>query len=811
MQGTLSLEDIVSPRSFSPRRPSPQRQGTMSLDDVLRSTPPVPQFATSDPFTGFPEQTSAGSLPPLPEMQLQATGSAPGLSSLAPSLDPASGIPTADLMARMPENPYYEPRQQWSPYDTTQMLAGGNPNFPAANQLEEEIRALGKQKSLLRKKKDPLAGLVPDDHKLSADDEKLLKKSQELAPDHPLGKPFTWDELANDPRRELPYDDPRRTSYEQDLLRQKTLVDTNAARRKAFLAKGDRGEWKLDDCIQYGMSLPYQMDFTVMYDPALRDKYMRLNGIATGQPVKDFGRYLQQQPEDRVSQMDRLAQLERDRKSLSLMRSQNPMDVVAQDDARAEAEKNLPTRLAESFGHGLAGAYQGVRDALDQDGGEIERRQYQDAYRAEIQGRADKTEAIPYAASIGRQTAESLGYMAPALVAGTLTGNAGVTYAMMGSQVGVTDYGIKKSEGWSDKEAILYGLGSAAVETASEILGGKFAGSLGLETAEEAASSLLKKNAKQAIVSPFAGIKQPVIRELVERGVGSLIEGGEEVAANFMGDVRDGVAALLGSKQKLQEQNQLDTFVVGVVSGGIMHAPHMAAFVMDPTNWKVQQAAGIPKEAFGTKEDAIAAAWIARELAKPGANSQNPADEVKRMQLDQIQPPPVEGESQAWKIAEKLGATREQFDFMVRNYDPAGDGKQWEQVLRPFFDEARMRKQAAAELRASKAQADQLSQERQPASQKTLQTQVPPEPQPTSAPQSQAATQWPQSAPIRPLDAPANTPGPYASRKTTPVDRSPWAAEQWLNDAINRSPQHLDAAGASPRAYAPVGSRHSAA
>ena len=233
----------INDNSPVPVTPPPQRGGSrLAKLGLVPIEDPQPAPPT-DPFTGMPTSTVDGSLPPLPDMQFSVPGQGGPSTMDAASMDgaPAPTLPADDLLKSLRRKPEYN--DQWSGLETARMLGGSHQwQNPQAEITESEIRALGRQDRYDRQASANAEDLAPDSHELTSDEKRALKKSQELAPDQPLGKPFTWDALANDPRKDLPLDDPRRDSYEQDLLKQRELMGTNEARRKAFLAKADRNE-----------------------------------------------------------------------------------------------------------------------------------------------------------------------------------------------------------------------------------------------------------------------------------------------------------------------------------------------------------------------------------------------------------------------------------------------------------------------------------------------------------------------------------------------------------------------------------------
>ena len=328
------------------------------------------------------------------------------------------------------------------------------------------------------------------------------------------------------------------------------------------------------------------------------------------------------------------------------------------------------------------------------------------------------------------------------------TGNPAVAFAAIGAQVGTRVYGQKRAEGWSPPAALAYGTAVGAVETLSEVVGAKVGVKLGLETAEQAAASMGRAAAKGATKSVFHWIDSPLMRKVAEGMGGATIEGGEELLANAMQFFPDAAAGIiqpipLGDVDwKAVAKEQAETFAIGFVAGGVMNGMNsLVEWVQNPSDFALRSKAGIPEELFPTEADQVAAAHVARDMAEaalPGSTQgadPPPIQPAAEPTADDV----AQAKEVAWKIAERYGASREQFDAQVAKGGPKTDAD-WQGVVEPFRAEAAAKVAAAQELRAKKEAEAAAEAAAQPPVLPTPPLETPPVAPPSSAEPSVVGT-----------------------------------------------------------------------
>lgn len=715
MQGTLSLADITK------RRQPKQTMGSLTLDDLLAApAAPATPVMPADPFTGSSGSTLSGA-PTSPEFGL--TPPEPNQDGFGMPFD-FSGSPAPRPMSQY-DMSSLAPLWENAPQQSGLELFAQQANDPAA----QKFRSLGRKPQY----RGRFSQIQPDSRPWTGDDQKQLESITKISPDKPLYEPYDWAGLENDPRATLDVNDPNRAAYERQLVRQKQLIDTNDFRRRAWLDKGLHGEWGEKDWDAYGQRLPYPMDKAIWDDPELRKKYQRLNELAIGEPIME-------RVPSKADPLDRVAAIYDEREKMKAAGVADPYEWLMREESMKRGDVGLAYRMAADFGQGLVDSVGAVVDAVTEDTQGTQTRQYQQGWNQLAEQETNKRfSAIPGIADLAQKTVGSLGGNALAMTAGALSGNPLVTYGLLGIQAGATSYGAKRAEGWSKGDAFKYGLGSAAVEIGSELAGGKFAKMFGLETAEEAAAGLkdLAENAmakalrrgatseaaqaaaeaaaRKAVPSIFAEIKNPIIRDAVERIGGSVIEGFEELGALAGGDVLDAMFGL----STTNAEDPGETFLIGLLTGGAMHLPHFVGFIADPNNWlkkpgTLAPAGQAPKESpFKDDVGAEAAANVVRDMAvaqNPDLDSQLPpappiVPRTPTPEAPATSPERQRSEALAWKIASHLGASREGFDSMVKNLDPQTE-EDWQLILRPFREAGRKRAELARDARNRKSEYD---------------------------------------------------------------------------------------------------------
>lgn len=324
--------------------------------------------------------------------------------------------------------------------------------------------------------------------------------------------------------------------------------DAIAAERQAWL--DDAENWRPQDWIKYHEELPIPISADVAASPELESRLIRANELITGEPyIGEGGR----SPEE----------IDADRREMLAAGATNPLEYIQQQEAEASPVQNLGLRTVQALGEGLVGGTQNTIQGLLGQSNAMRTSQAEAGWDEGVEQIKDKDSLIgEYMAGAVRGAAGSVGRVAPGLALSAITRDPRVAYAVLGGQAGVDAFAQKESEGWSLPAAALYGAAAGAVETASEVVGGRVAGGIGLTTAEEAFQGAAKK-------SLFAGVKNDAVRKAFEVAAGSVMEGGEEVLASKLHHLKDVMSGM--PLDQIQTEDDLKAFLGGVLAGGAMN------------------------------------------------------------------------------------------------------------------------------------------------------------------------------------------------------------------------------------------------
>jgi hypothetical protein len=391
----------------------------------------------------------------------------------------------------------------------------------------------------------------------------------------------------------------------------------------AWLANHEN--WSPTDWTKYNAELPLPITADVAGSWELRRKYARINELATGKPyLGEGGRSATEVATDRA-RMDNAGVAD-------------PAAWVQQEEAARDPYGNTASRTAGAVVQGMAEGTASTFDTLLGRSNSVRTRQLEQSWREGIESLKDADAWLPTVSNYSRTIGGVVGRMVPAMAAAAATKNPAAAYTLLGGQAGVDGFAEARAKGWSWAGSALYGAAAAAVETASEVAGGKVAKGLGLATAEEAAAAGIKGVGGKSI---FANaIKNPTLRKTVEGAAGAILEGGEEVLADVLHSVKDTMAGIPADEQ---HSDPVKSFLIGMIAGGAMHVPAYAAFLLRP-NQKTARAAGIPQQVAPKTADLEALAENVRTVANEQAE-QAPTPQPTPTEPVEGLPPDVAQES----------------------------------------------------------------------------------------------------------------------------------------------------------------------
>jgi hypothetical protein len=384
--------------------------------------------------------------------------------------------------------------------------------------------------------------------------------------------------------------------------------------RADWMARSD--QWDFQDHARYHeKELPLKMPADVLASPDLAERYARINELLTGEPYLAPGL-------TRTGSRNR-DEIAAERAAMEAAGVTDPVEWVQRKDA-AVGSQNLAMRLPEEAAVGVgAGISHSLKSLLGR-GNEIRTDELEEGWREGIESLKDSDSWLGKAvAGTLRKTANVAGRIGPTMGAAALTKNPTAAYGILGGQSGVDAFGSVRARGWSWPAAALYGAASGAIETATEVIGGKIAGGLGLRTAEEAIAG----TAKTASRGLFDGLKNSTARALVEGMAGAAMEGGEEVLADVLHGVKDTVARVDPTG------DPVESFIIGTLIGGAAHVPSFANFLLKPTP-KNTERAGIPQKLAPRQADRDRIA----DLARTAIAEQSEATEAPTSPVDALPP-----------------------------------------------------------------------------------------------------------------------------------------------------------------------------
>lgn len=181
-------------------------------------------------------------------------------------------------------------------------------------------------------------------------------------------------------------------------------------------------------------------------------------------------------------------------------------------------------------------------------------------------------------------TAEAAGAVAPSYAVGAVTRPAqaaAAVYSAIAATTAPQQYHKARDSGKGALESLAYSAIQTGIEVATEIAGGKIAGALGTKTLEQMFSS-----------KPVKGT--------LGRLLGVSIDGGSEVASQYLQNVTDLVSGVDPNAFDNLGEQTFETFAVGTLLSSAAHASDAAAgsvtkFMDNPTRENAR-AAGVPRE-----------------------------------------------------------------------------------------------------------------------------------------------------------------------------------------------------------------------
>lgn len=388
----------------------------------------------------------------------------------------------------------------------------------------------------------------------------------------------------------------RKRAEEQRIAEQERL-----ATEQAFLPNADPSWEGMQRRAKYYETLPYKITADIQSDPVMFAKYRRLNELATGQPLLDVP------PEKRAAAQQAIDDTLADMEANGI---DDPLRYVQQLESflgpQSFAGRNAST-MWESTKRTGANVFDALTDLAGNDTLGTRQRQMEAAWQEGLEDIKDER-SLPYAPDwlrnpaneVARAASQSAPQLAAAAGAGAI--NPGLGWATLLGPSGVENFQVGRANGLSNAVSAGRAVALAGVEYATAKVGGAIAGSFGGKTFEEVAFGTGAKASQRGLLG-----------KLSEALGGSVIEGGEEVAAGVAQQIAD---HLVGLEEELvgdetPEQLAL-AFAVGMVASGAMHIPAFAQFVQNPTA-KNAKAAGITTELAPTQADRESLAAAAAE------------------------------------------------------------------------------------------------------------------------------------------------------------------------------------------------------
>lgn len=219
----------------------------------------------------------------------------------------------------------------------------------------------------------------------------------------------------------------------------------------------------------------------------------------------------------------------------------------------------------------------------------------EEAQQEGMKRQVDEATGMP---TLARTVAGGVGSMVPALAAAAITGGGAVAaYGAFGLNSAGEAYENAIAGGRSGEFAVLNGAIAGAITVGVAAVGGKIAGKFGWLTAEEAAGKVGQILAK------------PSVNKLMEVAVGSLTEGGEEVAEFKLKALTDYITGL--DPKALERPGAMENFIVGALAGMGANAAQVA-FAKKPSVDNAKEA-DIPDGLNRTDRNEVA--YAANEVA----------------------------------------------------------------------------------------------------------------------------------------------------------------------------------------------------
>lgn len=205
----------------------------------------------------------------------------------------------------------------------------------------------------------------------------------------------------------------------------------------------------------------------------------------------------------------------------------------------------------------------------------------QDDMEVMFGGIHDKVKNYSLLGDTSRSVTVGLGQIAPIILTGGLGASAGLstvgTTALTTGVTGISSMGRGMSEAYNkdatDEEAIKYGIISGGIEAGTELLFGglsKVGNALGVSRGIGALDDKLAKKLTQKMTNLYA-------KNFTEFGIKSMAEGTEELIAGVGNAFAKKITYMKEEdiKQLLQDENLLESFVVGTVTSGLTQSGYI--------------------------------------------------------------------------------------------------------------------------------------------------------------------------------------------------------------------------------------------
>lgn len=414
-------------------------------------------------------------------------------------------------------------------------------------------------------------------------------------PAKPFPDTFQLPQSSLTPTAISDYNDRKRAEEERQRAEQQRLLEEAFSPAEPTDPVGQYQ--KLKRRTDYYSSLPYPITADVQSDPATFEKFRRLNELATGGPLLDV-------PTDR-----RDAAQQAINNTLANMKANgidDPMRYLMEAESADGPQSFVGRNLAaawDSTKRTAGNVFDAMVDPLGNDTLATRQRQMQAGWREGVEDIKDERSSLPNAVNeIARAASQSAPQLAAAAGVGAVTKNPALAWATMLGPSGVENFQVGRTNGLSNTEAAGRAVALAGVEYATAKMGGKVAEKFGMKTFEELAFGGGKAGAK--------GVLNPMASALG----GSIIEGGEEVAAGVAQQFADFTVGLEDELVGDETPEQLAlAFAVGMVASGAMHLTSFSNFIKNPTPENAK-AIGVTKELAPTKVDreSLAAAAAAK-------------------------------------------------------------------------------------------------------------------------------------------------------------------------------------------------------